>query len=31
MSDPYQAIYEEIIHEHYKKPKYRTRPQWVQG
>jgi nitrogen fixation NifU-like protein len=23
MSDPYQAIYEEIIHEHYKKPKYR--------
>ncbi len=23
MSDPFQAVYEEIIHEHYKKPKYR--------
>ncbi|GAB6277036.1 MAG: Fe-S cluster assembly sulfur transfer protein SufU [Rectinema sp.] len=23
MSDPFAAVYEEIIHEHYKKPKYR--------
>jgi len=23
MSDPFAAIYEEIIHEHYKRPKYR--------
>ncbi len=23
MSDPFAAVYEEIIHEHYKRPKYR--------